>query len=390
MGLYQMNKKQITFLGVLVGLLLWASTVMANQHQQNFVIAKAMQVKKDLYYRGVLQPIKEVKVTSPVDGVVTKKYFKYGSTVTRDELLLKINSSKLETDYRTALSEFLKAKQQFQENKRRFKGDSELHQLGIISDEDYRSSQNQLNSSHISYQQALYNLNQIIPRDKRRSLDLDELDLSNYEKIKDALNMNYDDLDIRAPDGGVVLFPLEKTSEDYKQIIVGSRTKLGDTLLTVGDLSGFAIDIQVNEKDIAQFQPGQAVVVTGLAFPNLQINGQVANVTTQARGDGGQSTGMQIFDVRIEIPNLKSIEKQQLHVGMSAKVDVTVVNKSRVVLPLSAVGKDSNGAYVEVLMPDGTRKKKNVSVAWTRQKDVVVKSGVNVGDKVFINDVTVN
>src|SRR5690242_12538418 len=64
-----------------------------------------------LYYSGVLEPINATTIKNiDADGVVSQKYFQYGTSIEKDQILFIITSDQLEQKYKDALIAYLKAK----------------------------------------------------------------------------------------------------------------------------------------------------------------------------------------------------------------------------------------------------------------------------------------
>ncbi len=52
-------------------------------------------------------------ITSPCDGVIESLAFHYGDAVKQNQLLFVLSSEKFQTDYKAALTQYLKAKTDF-------------------------------------------------------------------------------------------------------------------------------------------------------------------------------------------------------------------------------------------------------------------------------------
>ena len=66
-----------------------------------------------LFYSGSIQPLKTLVVPSPAEGVVIEMPFQYGEAVKAGQLLFMLSSSKFLADYKTALMQYVKAKNDF-------------------------------------------------------------------------------------------------------------------------------------------------------------------------------------------------------------------------------------------------------------------------------------
>lgn len=87
--------------------------IMLNFHQ-TFVTYKVTKQSQPstMIFSGIVQPLKNVNVSSPVDGTVTKVNAKFGNPVKKDEILFYLSSTQLETSLRSTITNYLKAKSQ--------------------------------------------------------------------------------------------------------------------------------------------------------------------------------------------------------------------------------------------------------------------------------------
>ena len=79
-------------------------------HTPNVISVEKKAAQHLLFYSGIIQPIKSVIVTSPADGVVIEMPFQYGDLAKSGQLLFTLSSTKFLADYRSALTQFIKAK----------------------------------------------------------------------------------------------------------------------------------------------------------------------------------------------------------------------------------------------------------------------------------------
>jgi len=113
------------------------------------------------------------------------------------------------------------------------------------------------------------------------------------------------DSEIRAPIGGSVT----RVNIDPGEVVVP-----GQVLLTIADLDHFQVQTtDLSERDIAQVQVGQAVLVF-LEALGEDIEGQVVSISNQSNTLGGDV----LYMVTIDLPN----HPQGLRWGMSAEVEI--------------------------------------------------------------------
>ncbi|MEP7158233.1 MAG: HlyD family efflux transporter periplasmic adaptor subunit [Chloroflexota bacterium] len=97
---------------------------------------------------------------------------------------------------------------------------------------------------------------------------------------------------------------------------LGEQARAGETLATIGDLSGWLIETtDLTELEVVRIDAGDAATITFEAIPDLVLNGHVDRVGVVGRGD----TGNVVFAVAIR-PDVHDL---RLRWNMSATVRIT-------------------------------------------------------------------
>ncbi len=130
-----------------------------------------------------------------------------------------------------------------------------------------------------------------------------------------------------------------KMKKKIKKLIKGDAIKQGDVLAIIGDIEGISVQIKVNELTINQIKLGQPVKVTGIAFPDYILDGKITRIDKQGEASNG---GLPTFSAEVVVPHLTEAEKKEIHVGMSAKVEINIEEDKQIMVPITAV-KEKNG-----------------------------------------------
>lgn len=337
----------------------------------------------NLFYTGTIEPIKTMVLTSPAEGVVVDTYFQYGDSVKPGQPLITLSSTKYLSDYKTALLDYLKAKNDFMQNETQLKESDFLHKNLLISDDDYRSKKSTYYASQLSYMQSKDALSVYLKQLNIKDIDLYQLSISDIDKINKAIHLdeNNNNLTLTAPANGLVLSPIKEEGESAKKISKGDVIKQGDTLIMIGDMSGIAVKFKVNELTINQFKPNQTVLISGVAFPGITLSGRVVRVDKQ--GDVSNS-GLPSFLVEVEAP-LAGAEKTLIYPGMSANVDVIMSEAPHMMIPIQALIESNEHIYVHIL-DQKTHALKQVAVltGQTTPTAVEIQSGLHSGDRLVV------
>ncbi len=365
-------------------------------HQQPsyHIITVAKQVQNQtLYLSGTIKPIDIVNVPSPVEGTVGKLYFHYGQRVKKGEVLLTVKSSKLMQQYQDALTGFLKAKDTYLNSKVKMEGTEDLYNSGLVSKNEYDQGRSELANNYLSFMQSKSKLDNILKSAKgyiNVAEDLTKLSIEDLNQVQKALSVQLTELAIHSPTFGIILMPIKDNNGDgdssAKILKPGSEVKENATLISIGDFTGLSVNVSINEININSIIPGQQVIVTGVAFPGITLKGKVNSIDVQAVNS--QSGGLPTFPVTIVVPQLSKKERQTIHIGMSAQIQLVIKGEPAINIPIKAVEEKNGMAYVKKVISEKPLKTKDVMVTTGQPSigNVVIKSGLNVGDKILVNN----
>lgn len=338
-----------------------------------------------LYYAGTIQPTKTMVITSPADGVVVDMPFQYGESVKSGQLLFQISSAKFLTDYKSALMQYIKAKSDFNTNQTLLSEAKFLHKNQLISDDDFKMKQSAYYAAQLTLLQAKDVLEVLLHQLNIKDLDPYNLTISDATKISNIMHtrMNAENLRMLAPADGVILSAI-KNESDQKKIMKGDSVKQGEVLAVIGEMSGINVRIKVNELTVNQLQRGQKIKLTGLAFPDEILQGEIVRVDRQGEVSGG---GFPTFNVEVSVCKLTAAQQEIIHAGMSAKVQIDIKQESQILIPMTAVN-EKNGESFVTLYDEQTRQSKDIPVRTgkTTMDSIVVLSGLTPGDKIVVPD----
>lgn len=336
-----------------------------------------------LFYSGIIQPLKTVVITSPTDGVIQDMLFHFGDKVDSGKLLFTISSEKFQTDYKNALMQYIKAKNEFNTGQSQLKQSAFLHKNQLISDDEFKSKQSGFYNAQLALLQAKETLNSMLKQLTVQGLNIDELKIENIEKITEALSSQGDSQKLRvvAKTSGVALLPTKSDGEgETKKIGKGDQVKQGDVLAVIGDTSGLTIRVSVNEFNINQLKAGQKVKVTGAAFSDFVLQGEIAGIDRQAQTNSG---GVPMFPIEIIVPKLSPEAQKVIHIGMSSKVEINIEGDSEITVPITAVIEKNGQAFVKAKDPKtGKIYEVSVKTKQTTPDSVVIESSLKAGDQI--------
>ncbi len=355
--------------------------------ENNTVIAVTEKpLASTLYYSGVVQPLKTVVVTTPTEGVISDMAFHYGDEVKSGQLLFSISSDKFQADYKTALMQYIKAKTDYINGQSQLRESQFLHKNQLISDDDFKAKQVNYYNAQLAMVQAKDTLDSMLKQIDMHGVNFYDLKIEDIDKITKLLHAQSAMQKIRivAPTRGVVLLSGkgEGTEGELKKILQGDQVKQGDLLAVIGDVSGLTIHINVSEFNINQLKVGQKVQVTGAAFPDSILQGEISAINRQAETSQG---GLPTFPVEVIVPQLTPNQQNIIHMGMSAKVAIEIGGTPEITVPLQAVIQKNDAAYVNVLdKKSGKTREVAVKTGATTADSVVIESNLATGEQIVV------
>jgi len=149
------------------------------------------------------------------------------------------------------------------------------------------------------------------------------------------------------------------------------------------DLSGFHVDVQVDETEVGQIQVGQPVLLTVDAYPDVTLKGKVTHISEV----GHITQGVVTYVVRVDL----APSDLPLRADMTTTATITVAKSADTLLvPTRALRRDTDGDYVEVLQDDGSLRKLYVRVGLSNDAFTEVLDGLREGDQVVIPNLRQN
>lgn len=358
-------------------------------NKSTIITATKKRPVEQLFFSGSLSPIQSVAVESSVAGIVDRIGFIYGEHVKKNQTLFVLTSHALAKNYRASITDFLQKKQSYETQLTNYTAEKELFKFGVVSKNEYTSAQSQFENASLSYLESRYALEKVLNIAGITDFsNVESLTLSDTAQLKAILQRHFHNLIVRAPTSGVALYPQQTANagggESSGKLSVGSLIKEGQLLISIGDLSGLSATFNVSEVDVNKVKKGMSVIVTGSAFPGMTLHGKVSAVSAQANQGDGNGSGISMFTVNVVIPSVTAAEASIIRVGMTAKFEIDIRGTPQVMLPVAAVSQHAGQNVVQVQLPDGKTKMVPVITGQTTPTDIVIISGVNVGDKVIV------
>ena len=153
--------------------------------------------------------------------------------------------------------------------------------------------------------------------------------------------------EILAPGPGVVVYQPLHMDGEYRTIREGDTVYRNQKFMILADMENLVVQCEVPESKLAEIQAGNLAMITPLAFPGLQLKGEVESVGTMAHTVSGRPAWQKFFTVTIRLDNTDT----RLRSGMSVRVQVLAYHEENaLVIPRTALQFESRQPYCDRLV----------------------------------------
>ena len=355
-------------------------------------------------------------IASPITGTVAAMRIEYGDQVERGQALLDLDLSDIRKNHRQAQATYIRALQKHQEiedwannaevarvrrsiSKARLALENQKNNLeqttfllerGLIPATEHQAAEQQYRNQLLDFESLESDLENVLAKGGDDEREVARLELENARVALEILEATLKQGSITAPVSGVVLQPDASAGQggsgEEARLTLGKPVSQGQRLVTIGNLDQFSVAGQVDEVNVTQIRLGQSVTVTGDAFPDLEIQGVVAHLSSQAQSAQSRSA-LPSFDVRVDLAELTENQRRRLRSGMSADMEVVVYDSpNALVVPFSAVWIEDGRSLLRAKGEDGTFRNIEIDVGVTTLDGVEVTRGIEAGHEILVSD----
>jgi membrane fusion protein (multidrug efflux system) len=273
---------------------------------------------------GTIQPLAAVSVVSEINAVVRALPFQEGGTVSRGQVLARLD----DTDLRAEAARAAALREQAKTASARAE---KLHTIEAISTQGYDDARASL---------RVAGANEAVAR----------------ARLAKAV--------IRAPFSGVV---------GQKKVAPGAYLRAGDPITDLASVDVVKVAFAAPERYLGRLSRGSQVEVTTPAYPNETFAGQITVVNPLIDPE------TRTVQLLAEIPNRGRLLKP----GMSANVAITLSERwNALAVPDEAVFAEGTQNYVYVVKPDSSVTRTAIQIGSRDSSRVEVIAGLAVGQRV--------
>ena len=365
---------------------------------------------------GILQPAQMVNVFAPFAGIIKDVNFQFGSTVEKGQKLIELDSTKIESEYRTAQVDEIKKKQDLLKIKNWEKGSKMteayrslakaedelalakdeyessqlLYNKGAISKRDLDAAKRKIASSEDALLKANESLEATRQEDNPQEILFKDYDWQNAKLKETQLKGKLERAILYSPVPGVAIKPLASSSGSKDQGGVVQNVERGISVaedaifLSIADLSRLSVSSTVDEIEVNQVRPGQDVTITGDGFKGVTLHGEVTYVSSEAKSSGRKPQ----FEIKVTTDPLTDEQRKAVKLGMSAYLSInTYTNPNALMVPFRAVQITREGKFVYRITEGATQPEKvqvETGITTPVTGTVEIVNGLNSGDTILL------
>ena len=156
----------------------------------------------------------------------------------------------------------------------------------------------------------------------------------------------------------------------------GEMANSGQTVIILSDLANLAVDVNLDETDVARIEMGMTVVVTVDAFPGVEVSGEVIAIAPTA----DVQSGVVLYPVTVRL------DSTELPLRSSMTVNVTFPIEERqdtLIVPFRAVETEGGQAYLTRVTATGSERVA-VTMGLITDTQIEILSGIEEGDVITV------
>ncbi|MBT2788945.1 MULTISPECIES: efflux RND transporter periplasmic adaptor subunit [unclassified Halomonas] len=323
---------------------------------------------------GRVEPAELLSINAPFEGDVVELKVAEGSQMLEGEMLLKLDTTQLDIQLREALAQRLQAQRAFNDLQkweqgqevararrtlssvrlnlndtvRRLSESRTLLEKGIVPRMEVESLEQQATIQQLDLEAAESELASTLAQGQGENRLIAEMELENATARHEALLALYEKRTLHAPFSGVVISPSSQDGEaKHEPLQNGTHVTQGQPLFTLASTERVRVVAQAEEVDINMLEPGQPVTITGDAFPDFELQGELSFIGVQRMESQGYENGASYL-INVSVPPLTLEQQRYIRLGMSAHLHInTYLNDAAMIVPPEAIRQDENGSYIE-------------------------------------------
>lgn len=358
LGMKYLNKRLI-IPGVLTGVVLVATlfAIFSDREVDNKQITVIEDGSFSVWsvYAGKVEARSAVTIMSKFDGMATiVDLVTAGKKISRGDLLVRLDSTKLERellkleneyalaktdkeslvkariplDIRGKEVELLNVQGELDAESQYLKNNLKLAREDLISVDEVKQLQRKVDKLKSRFESLEIELD--LTRKYLNPLAIEQANskLSAAEQALVHTKRQLQNSVIRAPGDGVVVYKPLNISGEFRAVRIGDSVFANQIIMVLPDLSDLLIHIEVPESELSAVKEGNEVIVRPLAYRELALKGKVEHISSVAQSVSGRPTWQRYFHVTIGLNDADA----RLRPGMSVTAHILSYQRTQTTL----------------------------------------------------------
>ena len=293
---------------------------------------------------GKIQSESEVIISPDVSGEIMELPVKEGDKVVEGQLLVKIdpdiqqsNVERLEAALNTSKANLANAQSRLSQSESRltnstanFERIKKLYADKVVAQSEYDATISEFEVAKSDVEAS------------RQSVEASRYSVKSAEAGLKEAQKSLTRTEIYSPVNGTI----SKLNFEKGERVVGTTQMQGSEIMTIADLNGMEVTVEVNENDIIRVGYNDTCDIEVDAYLGKTFKGIVTNIANSAMSSGMGTDQITNFEVKVRIlrssyaglANEKQPDQSPFRPGMSATVDIrTRQEKNVLCIPIQAV-----------------------------------------------------
>jgi HlyD family secretion protein len=250
---------------------------------------------------GVVEPLETAQISSQVVGRVVALPVKEGDTVKVGDVLLKLDDEDARAKLESASARYNRLREAIAGTEADLqKAERDVSQSGRLADRGYATRAELADSRTLLAK-------------SQAALRMSRLEMAENEAMRRGSQRDLERTEIRSPINGIV----SNLNVELGEVVIAGTTNLaGTVLMTVSNLSGMRVRVDVDETDIPFIHRGEPAQIYLQADQRAPIAGTLGRISSI----GTRSGDVVSYEARIVVGQ----DSGALRVGMTATVEIEV------------------------------------------------------------------
>lgn len=291
----------------------------------------------------------------------------YGSIVSKHQPIYKIEYLSQDDSLSHQIYNYLQEEQVLHLESQHMDSQKALIDIGAISQKSFLESLFHYDKKSRSLLEKKQSLNTVLAPYHITIEDIQGLNTA--EKIEDFIERRIPNV-LHAPINGILL-PISKET-------TGSLHKKETNFAKIVDHTALEINLSVTEEQLNQLIEGQSASIT---IPSIKqsFKGSVFNITPYPEG----TTSRPRYSVTIRFSEEENQNTDTIRLGMQAIINVSIVKKQGVLVPISAIKHTDGKDFVVITNNNKYSSSREVSLGQTYGMNIEILSGLKPGEEIL-------